>query len=311
MQVSVSEDRNKYIGGSDIPIIMGISKFKTRFDLLLEKAELKENPFTGNEYTEYGNEMEPTIREYINKSLGKDFREGKYIDGDIRCHTDGETYESILEIKTTSDIHENVDDYKVYLVQLLFYMNHTNKDTGILAVYRRPDDFNTKFNKNNLQIFAIRKDNYKDLIEKIEDAVKKFRKDLIRIKENPFLTEQDLLPVDITEAAKKVLALEKKLTAMKKIEEQFTLAKEQLKIAMEETDNKKWETPNGIKITLVEKIPDKEVEEEFYNEEKFKEENEKLYEEYHDKLEKYKETKTVIKKGKASYIKITLPKEKK
>ena len=55
---AVTVDREKYIGGSDIPIIMGISPFKSRFDLLLEKAGLKENDFTGNEYTEYGNKLE-------------------------------------------------------------------------------------------------------------------------------------------------------------------------------------------------------------------------------------------------------------
>ena len=64
---NVKVDRDKYIGGSDIPIIMGISQFKTRFELLLEKAGLKENTFDGNEYTEYGNIMEPKIRDYINK----------------------------------------------------------------------------------------------------------------------------------------------------------------------------------------------------------------------------------------------------
>ena len=48
----VTKDRHKYIGGSDIPIIMGISDFKTRFDLLLEKAQLKEDDFEGNVYTE-------------------------------------------------------------------------------------------------------------------------------------------------------------------------------------------------------------------------------------------------------------------
>ena len=38
---NVEVERYKYIGGSDIPIIMGISQFKKRFDLLLEKAHLK------------------------------------------------------------------------------------------------------------------------------------------------------------------------------------------------------------------------------------------------------------------------------
>ena len=37
MQDTVAKDRHKYIGGSDIPIIMGISPFKSRYDLLLEK----------------------------------------------------------------------------------------------------------------------------------------------------------------------------------------------------------------------------------------------------------------------------------
>ena len=52
--IDVTIDRDKYIGGSDIPIIMGISPFKSRFDLLLEKAGYLENDFKGNEYTEYG-----------------------------------------------------------------------------------------------------------------------------------------------------------------------------------------------------------------------------------------------------------------
>ena len=66
---AVTVDRDKYIGGSDIPIIMGISSFKTRFDLLLEKAGIKENDFAGNKYTEYGNVMEPKIRNFINEKF--------------------------------------------------------------------------------------------------------------------------------------------------------------------------------------------------------------------------------------------------
>lgn len=309
MQASVTEDRNKYIGGSDIPIIMGISKFKSRFDLLLEKAELKDNPFTGNEFTEYGNKMEPKIRQYINKTLGKDFREGKHIDGDVRCHTDGETFESILEIKTTSDVHENVDDYKVYLVQLLFYMNHTKRDTGVLAVYRRPSDFSTRFNQNNLQVFAISKDNYKDLIEEIERAVEQFRQDLIKVKENPFLTEQDLMPMDIQSATDKVLALEEQSRSFKELEKKYDQAKAELKSAMERANIKTWRTINDVLITLVADTPDKEVEEEYYDEEKFIAENTELHEKYHNKLAEYKEIKKVLKKGKKGYLKITLPKE--
>ena len=62
MEYDVTIDRDKYIGGSDIPATMGISPFKTRWDLLQEKAGLKADEFTGNQYTEYGKIMEPQIR---------------------------------------------------------------------------------------------------------------------------------------------------------------------------------------------------------------------------------------------------------
>lgn len=309
MQKSVSEDRNKYIGGSDIPIIMGISPFKTRFDLLLEKAELKENNFEGNEYTEYGNVMEPKIREHINTSLGKKYVEGKHILDDVRIHTDGECNESILEIKTTSQVHDDVDEYKVYLVQLLFYMHHTKKSKGMLAVYKRPEDFSEEFDNSRLQTFLIDIDNYKELLEQILKAVETFKNDLEKIKENPFLTEEDLLPVDLTELSNKVALIESQLEAMKELEKQSKELKAQLKKAMEENGTKSWETPKGIKVTLVYDTPDKEVEEEFFDEDKFIAENTELHEQYMNKFAEYKTTKKVIKKGKAGYVKVTLPKK--
>ena len=132
MQASVKQDREKYIGGSDIPVIMEISPFKKRFDLLLEKAGYKDNDFDGNIYTEYGNKLEPIIRDYINKDLESPFVEGKHtreaIEREtigVRLHTDGERliapgeYE-VLEIKTTGTNYDNVNDYKKYLVQLLY-----------------------------------------------------------------------------------------------------------------------------------------------------------------------------------------------
>ena len=298
---AVTIDRDKYIGGSDIPIIMGISPFKKRFDLLLEKAGLKENDFTGNEYTEYGNILEPKIRDFINEKYSKNFVEYKKINGDIRCHLDGydEDMEiGVLEIKTTSQIHDNLDDYKVYLVQTLFYMQETNKNKGMLAVYHRPDDFNENFDKTRLSVYGIDINDYKDLLEQINKAVDKFRIDLAKVKENPLLSEEDLLPVDLTELSNKVVALENQLAEMKKIEAQAKDLKEQLKTAMEKAGTKTWETPNGTKITLVPDGEDKVVKK--FNEKLFKDNNLDLWDEYSE---------DVVQKGKAGYVKITLPKE--
>ena len=297
---AVTIDRDKYIGGSDIPIIMGISPFKTRFDLLLEKAGLKEDNFVGNEYTEYGNVLEPKIRDYINKKYNLGFEEYKKINGDIRVHLDGFNNASVLEIKTTSQIHNSIDEYKVYLVQLLFYMQEVNADFGRLAVYERPDDFNEEFDENRLTQYTICITDYKDLLEQINKSVEQFRIDLVKVKENPLITEEELLPVNLTELSNKVVALENQLAEMRKIEAQAKELKAQLKAAMENNNIKKWETPNGVKITLVADGEDKIVRK--FNEQLFKDNNLDLWDEYSEE---------VVQKGKPGYVRITLPKEQK
>lgn len=296
---AVTIDREKYIGGSDVPIIMGISQFKTRFDLLLEKAGLQENEFNGNEYTEYGNVLEPKIRNYINKQglSKKPYREDKKIIDDIRCHVDGFNGETVLEIKTTSQIHKTIDEYKTYLVQLLFYMQHMNVERGLLAVYERPKNFSERFDSKRLQTFYIDINNYKDLLEKINSAVDQFRIDLAKLKENPILSEEDLVPVDLTELANQLAAVENQLIMYDELTKQQKELKAQLKSAMEKNNVKKWTTNNGIQITLVADGVDKEVEK--FNEKKFKEENEETYKKY---LEMY------MQKGKSGYVKITVPK---
>ena len=300
MAQNVTENRNLYIGGSDIPIIMGISPFKTRFDLLLEKAQLQENEFKGNEYTEYGNILEPQIRDYINKNSKNIFVEDKKIINDIRCHVDGfNQKDTILEIKTTSQIHELVDGYRVYLVQLLFYMSNYNVKKGKLAVYERPKDFNVEFDEERLEVFDINIKDHKELVEEIWQAVEQFRMDLNKIKENPFLTEEDLQPKKLIKLANEVVSLEKQLASYKEIENKYKLLKTQLYETMEEFNIKKWTTNNGTQITRVLASEDTIVKETIFNETKFKEENKELY-------DQYLEEKETVKKGRAGYVKITI-----
>ena len=76
--------------------------------------------------------------------------------------------------------------------------------------------------------------------------------------------------------------------------------KEKLYQAMQEAGIKKWETPNGTKITLVEGGEDELVK--VFNEDKFKEEQPVIYASY---------TEEKLKKGKSGYIKITVAKDDK
>ena len=301
-EFDVSQDRDKYIGGSDIPAILGISKFTTRWQLLLEKAGLEERTFAGNRFTEYGHIIEPQIREHINRTYGTEFIPNRIINGDLRLHTDGFNGACVLEIKSTSDIHPTVDGYKSYLVQLVKYVEENGVKRGILAVYHRPEDMNPVFDSERLQVFEIPLDDYQNLLAHVNREIEKFRCDLERLKENPLLSEQDFLPAgNLVALADKVAKFEIQLAQLKEIEAQCKEAKKQLFNEMVKRNVKTWTMPSGTKLTMVAEVPGgtKTVTE--FDEGAFKAEHPALYEQFL----RQKEKKT---NGKSGYVLITVPK---
>lgn len=304
MQESVKQERWKFLGGSDTPIILGISPYKTRWQLLREKARLDTPEEVSNKYIDYGNEMEGKIRDYINKITKRNFVEGKHEkEGKpigIRCHTDGEDATAILEIKTTSDVEGNMEIYKA---QLCFYMMNTHRYNGILACYLRPDDMSTEFDKNRLYISYFVMDNFIDegLVDKITRAVNSFVEDLKRLLDNPFLSEEDLVPTEIVEVAQQIVAFENRLAEIKEEEKKITAEKKKLYEAMMNANVKKWETYSGFKITRVDEIPESTKEVTEFDSKAFSEEHPRLF-------KKFSKTKTVKKSGRAGYVLITPPK---
>lgn len=299
MEYDVTIDRDLWIGGSDIPAIMGLSPFKTRWQLLLEKAGIEESDFAGNRYTEFGKIIEPQIRNYINRRLKKKFEPNRVVNGDIRCHTDGFNGECVLEIKSTSHIYETVDEYKIYLVQLLKYMEENAVKKGKLAVYERPDDFDPVFDPERLQIFDIAIGQYKNLVAEINDEIERFRRDLKRLKANPLLTEQDFQPNELVTLSQKALVLESRMAEFKEIEKQYKEMKQALFEAMTKHDVKSWQMPNGTRITRVDGTEaTTEIVTEF-DVESFKNENAELFEMYSKPVTKKKA-------ARAGYVKITL-----
>lgn len=280
----------------DVPIIMGISPFKTRYELLLEKAEIKEIEQVENAYIDYGNALEPKIRDYINSEYKVSYKEDCLINNDIRCNVDGidKNISSILEIKTTSKIHDDIKEYKVYLVQLLFYMMNYKIDNGLLAIYERPQDFNEEFESERLNIYEININDYKELLGEINEAVEQFRKDLEKIKDNPFLTEEDLVPQDLSKIAHEVIALENQLKNYDIIKKQYEDLRTILHEEMTKAGKKNWEMPNGTLITNV--LDGEDTIKKVFDEKKFKEENQEQYEKY--LIDK-------VTKGKKGYVKIT------
>lgn len=321
MQKSVTQERWKYIGGSDVPIIMELSPFKSRFDLLLEKAQYKEDEFSGNVFTEYGNKMEGKIRDFINKNCipidCQPLKEGKHTKNipvswgksmskqmKIRAHTDGENEDCVLEVKTTSQIHPDLSGYRIYVVQLLFYMMVSGKEKGLLAVYHRPDDLSEEFDENRLTMFPIFMDDFADECSNIIQAISRFLADLEKVKSNPFITEEELMPHELAEISNRIIAFEQQLAMMKETEKKIKAEKERLKKAMEVSGIPHIETSNGYKLTLIPDSPETVEKITKFNEEKFKAEHPDLYSEY-------TETKNELKSGRKGYIKITAPKEEK
>ena len=303
MEYDVTLQRNDYIGGSDIPVIMGISTFKDRYTLLCEKAGIKENEFGGNEYTDYGNVLEPQIREYINSQMppDKQFEQNRVIDGDLRAHTDGFNGECVLEIKTTSRTYDTVDGYTHYLVQLLLYMMMNNVERGKLAVYERPDDFDPVFCALNLTEYDIDIKDYQPLCDQINAEIRRFREDLKRLKENPLLGEEDFIPNELTVLSNNVIVFECQMAQYKAMEQRYKEAKQALFEAMQKHDVKSWRTLNGVKVTRVDgtEATTKTVKE--FNADLFQEDFPEIYEKYVVEKEK-----TIA--GRSGYVKVTLPK---
>ena len=76
------EERRRGLGGSDIAPIMGLSPWKSAYQLYLEKRGEAEK-WLGNDLTAWGLRMEPTIRQWYSDTTGKAVR----VPGKILYHS--------------------------------------------------------------------------------------------------------------------------------------------------------------------------------------------------------------------------------
>jgi len=67
------EERRKGIGGSDIAAILGLSPFKTAYQVYREKRKEVED-WQGNNLTDWGKRMEPAIRQWYSDQTGRSVR---------------------------------------------------------------------------------------------------------------------------------------------------------------------------------------------------------------------------------------------
>ena len=184
---NVTNNRNKYVGGSDVPVILGISKYKTQYELALEKSGITKSDFVGNEYTQFGHAIEPQIREYINLTTEFNFVETTTVDEEkqLRSNTDGvdKKNRTLLEIKSYGSM-PTVDIYKP---QMQLYMYQNDLEKGLLALYKRPKDFDIEFDSERLEVMTVNRD--ERFIQKILKEIELFWKRVEWLKNNEGASE--------------------------------------------------------------------------------------------------------------------------
>lgn len=308
---NVTVDRDKYIGGSDLPTILGLNaKYGTSiFEFAKEKAGIIPKTFNGNQYTKYGQVLEPVIRDYINAKYQCNYLEDTTIDETrgYRGNTDGIDRDAeipIIEIKTFG----NELDVEYYTPQCQFYMETFNVDAVRLVGYKRPADFytgidydlengdeyfNFEFDENRLEEHIIKRDPV--LWSKIEERIERFKVAVHELKENPDMSEEDFnnlfYPNELILLSNKVAVLETTLASYKEIDKEYKELKEKLYNLFEEQGLISFDT-GTMRITKVSATSYDTV----------SIDSKRLQEEKPDVYEEYKVVKTTNKKG---YVLIT------
>lgn len=144
---SVKDDRDKYIGGSDLPKVNNPTSAER---LIFEKTH-EQKDFTSI-YTEFGNIAEPIIRAYVSEN----FYEGESIEPSttvieregklgFRGNLDGDNTirKEVVEIKTLGEsYYEDYaslnQKYNTYSIQVGFYMLLKGYKEGTVFIFKRP-----------------------------------------------------------------------------------------------------------------------------------------------------------------------------
>lgn len=144
-------ERRKGIGGSDVAAIMGISRWKTAYQVWLDKLG-KSAPTADNAAMMWGRNLEPIIRQHYCDITGRavHVQEQAYVSNEYKfaiAHLDGMTEDGrILEIKTarTGERFGEAGTDEVpfeYLLQVQHYMLVTGADVADVAVLIGGQDF--------------------------------------------------------------------------------------------------------------------------------------------------------------------------
>ncbi|MGX2947174.1 YqaJ viral recombinase family nuclease [Enterococcus alishanensis] len=139
------EDRQRGIGGSDVATILGLNKWKSPYQLWMEKTGQTELNHEESEAAYFGTQLEEFVAKEFERRTGKKVRRRNQVFEHpmhpfLRANIDRDVVgeKAILECKTASAYlnkdWEGDDIPMSYLCQVQHYMNVLNRDSAYIAV---------------------------------------------------------------------------------------------------------------------------------------------------------------------------------
>lgn len=148
------QERRQGIGGSDMPIILGLSNYKTSYQLFLEKTGLLNDTEKESQFQYWGHRLEPIIKEEfaIRNNIKVEASETVVhpFNDFMRGNLDGfiPEWNAVLEVKCSTQFmadlwgESGTDIVPLsYLVQVAYYCIVTNADCAYLAVLIGGNDY--------------------------------------------------------------------------------------------------------------------------------------------------------------------------
>ena len=191
-----SEERKKYIGGSDIAVVMGMSRWKTPLKLWLEKTgEIEPDDLSDNEAVQLGTELEEFVARKFARETGKQVRKqskmyvhkdypymvahiDRLITGEdelLECKTCGaykeDEWAEIVETVEKDGKKEEIVTAKTpieYVLQVTWYLGITGKKVGHIAVLIGGQKFRKRKILFDEELFKVMVDMAKDFWESVQ-----------------------------------------------------------------------------------------------------------------------------------------------
>ncbi len=178
------EERKLGIGGSDMPIILGLSNYKTPYQLYLEKTGLVESSQEETESQYWGNKLEPIIRDEF---ASRNKVEIELPDTQVhplfnfmRANVDGyiPSMNAVLEVKCASSFMASEwgeDGSNVipmqYLVQVAHYCSVMNANKASIAVLIGGNDYREFIYERDLELESTVIEKAKEFWECVQNKI--------------------------------------------------------------------------------------------------------------------------------------------